>query len=323
MMEDEAIAWLVRVQSDSADEATWQEFTAWLEADPAHRTAFDRVERFDAEIVASGRAIADMPSETSNVVEFGAFKLSRRVLAVAASLAAAVLIAVVVAWRASAPGITEYATGYGESKTISLADGSTVDLNTNTKIALDAAQGDRHVVLESGEALFHVTKDKAHPFVVAVGNRFVRVVGTVFDVLRNDGAISVVVAEGEVIVSPRAKHQSDANEIALRPGDALVYDEASARTTRSRVDPSHALAWRNGYLVYEMAPLSKVVGDLNRYYANKIVLANDGAAALRFSGVLKIDDEVSVLARLSQFLPVAASRRPDGTVMLRLTEKRD
>ncbi|MBI3676199.1 MAG: FecR domain-containing protein [Proteobacteria bacterium] len=321
---DEAAGWFVRINSDSASEADWAAFTAWLEADSTHRLAFDRVEDLDREL----DALAAKPEE--KVVAFnrrsGPAKITVRGpqawIAGAGLLAAAALVAIFVMPRA--PQAVTLATGTGETKSVDLADGTHIDINTKSKIILDHGVAGRHVILVGGEALFHVAKDPTRPFVVAVGDRAVRVVGTVFNVLRNEGAITVVVAQGKVAVSPLKRHSGARVQQTefLTPGEGLVYDESNETLTRERVDPTHTLAWRDGYLVYDNAPLASVASDLNRYFSHRVA-AEGKAERLRFSGVLKMDNEDAVLNRLTKLLPIGTSRNPDGTVTLRSPKNSD
>ena len=299
---DEAVGWHVRLSE--ADEKTWTEFTAWLEADPAHRIAFDRVEDLDSELeneVFHEVAEDDVPEFVSPARQFAPWLT-------AAGIGTSLVLAFLFFNRAPAP--VEYATRTGESRTVVLADGTQINLNTATILRVD---GLRHITLEKGEALFHVARDTVHPFVVTSGDRNIRDIGTVFDVLRSAGAVTVVVAEGRVGVSPRDKHE---REVALQQGDRLVHSEVTGATAIERVDPDQALAWRRGYLVYRNAPLSAVASDLNRYFAAPIAL-DPGVATQRFTGVLRIDNQDAILNRISQFLPVTVDRGKDGRIILR------
>jgi transmembrane sensor len=307
---DEAIAWHVRVAAPDADETVWVDFTSWLEADAANRVAFDRVENLDSELTALSPALASMAAAAKS-----RFRPSRWVWSAGATaLAASIVLAIV--FVTGGPQPSEYVTQIGETRTVTLADGTRIELNTATKILLPSEGSGRHVVLEQGEALFHVVRDPAHPLVVTVGDRDVRDAGTVFNVLRNEGVITVVVAEGKVAVSPH-EHIQNANEVRLAQGEQFVHSETDGSTTVERVDIAHALAWRDGYLIYDNAPLSKVVSDLNRYFPNHVTLENNAVAMRRFSGALRMDNEDAVLERISRFLPVSVQHHPDGHIVLR------
>lgn len=318
---DEAVAWHVRLGSDEADERVWQAFTAWLEAGEENRTAAERVEAFTADLDESIRA-AGAAEADGTLVRFSrrSRASSRSLYALAgagAALAAAVALFVIFSGPLRQQPALEYRTAIGGTKTVTLSDGSVVDLNTGTRIRV-SAKG-RRVELIEGQALFHVAKDAAHPFVVSVGDRTIEDLGTVFDVLRNQATVTVTVAEGRVGFA-----ESDAEpKVMLLPGDQLVYSERSGHGELRHVNPNSALAWRNGYLIYQDAPLPSVVADINRYFSDRVVIGDSQAAAKRFSGVLRMDGEDAVLQRLSHLLPVEAVRRPDRSIALQTPKARD
>ena len=311
---DQAIAWHVKFADSSAREADWLAFTQWLEADPANRLAYDRVEALDVELTSADLGGAVTPLRAPQVVI--AHRAKRAMwFAGAGALIAASLAVVLVLRNAEpeAPTPVTYVTRIGETKTVALADGSRIDINTASSVTIQVDKTMRRVVLSRGEGLFHVAKDARHPFVVELGDRSVRVVGTTFDILRTSSQISVVVAEGRVAVSSRTPGVAEA---MLGPGDRLTYSEDGKTATIQRVDPNEAMSWRQGYLVYRDAPLSKVIDDLNRYFPTPVVLQG-GPGTQRFTGVLRLDNQDAVLRRLAEFLSLEASHRPDGRIGLR------
>lgn len=322
---DEAVAWHVRLNSDQADERTWLAFTSWLESDGANRTAFDEVEDFTGGLessVAMARGSTSLASIGSARFHVRSLLRSPYGLAAAAmALAAAALLFVFLPLEPRQSASVPYSTRTGETRSVALPDGTVVDLNTGTTISVRVGGSERHVALDRGQALFHVAKDSRHPFDVSVGSRVIRVVGTVFDVLRNEGTITVTVAEGKVgFFQPDA--QADRG-LMLVAGDQVALAEATGKATLRRVDPSVALAWRSGYLVYQNAPLAMIVSDLNRYFARRVAIGDGGAAGQRFSGVLRMDREDAVLRRLSRLLPIEAEYRADGGIVLRTPKHRD
>jgi transmembrane sensor len=319
---DEAIAWHVRINSSDADETAWKEFASWLASDDANRIAFDHVEDFDSELTTLRPALAPMTAQAGVNAKseywmqtLRRIRPSRRVWMTGAAVLAASIV-LVAALVTSGLKPIEYATRVGETRTVMLTGGTKIDMNTSTKILVASEGSGRQVVLAQGEALFHVAQDPAHPFMVTVGDRDVRDVGTVFNILRNEGVITVVVAEGKVAVSPHDRTQN-IDEIRLAQGDQLVHSEENGTTTVEHVDIARALAWRDGYLIYDNAPLSKVVRDLNRYFPSHVILENNAVATRHFSGVLRMDNENAVLERISQFLPVSVQYHPNGDIVLR------
>ena len=194
-----------------------------------------------------------------------------------------------------------------------LADGSVIHLNTDSVISFSFTRAHRDARIDKGEAHFDVAHDQARPFVVIAGDRRVEVVGTAFDIRRDESGVLITVDRGIVKVSAIG----DANStLRLEAGDQYV----GARGVPGRVvkaDLAKVLAWREGRrLIFEDAALSEVVFDLNRYFGQKVTL-DPSARDLRFSGILKIDDEPSILHRLESFLPVTAVTQGSNLVLKR------
>jgi transmembrane sensor len=235
-------------------------------------------------------------------------------------LAASLILGVGLEMRQSAPRIAHYETRIGETRTVALADGSTVAMNTDS--AIDVSIGDeRRVALVRGEAVFKVAHDPAHPFLVSAGNRIVYDVGTVFDLLYTPDRTVITVAEGRVGVAPLdILPQPQLTPVAA--GEQLVARPALVDQVR-KVDPATAMAWQQGYLTYRNTPLSIVVGDLNRYFPKKIVLMDQDAGRREFSGALKVDDEDAVVSRLAELMPLVVEHGNDGVITLRLKPQAD
>jgi transmembrane sensor len=311
----EAAEWLARLNAAAAGEAVWLEFTGWLEAGEANRVAFDLVEDLyddldDVELVASPDLDSNGWEHIPRPVAAGGLFL----------LAASLILGVGLEMRQSAPRIAHYETRIGETRTVALADGSTVAMNTDS--AIDVSIGDeRRVALVRGEAVFKVAHDPAHPFLVSAGNRIVYDVGTVFDLLYTPDRTVITVAEGRVGVAPLdILPQPQLTPVAA--GEQLVARPALVDQVR-KVDPATAMAWQQGYLTYRNTPLSIVVGDLNRYFPKKIVLMDQDAGRREFSGALKVDDEDAVVSRLAELMPLVVEHGNDGVITLRLKPQAD
>jgi len=287
-VEHEAASWVARLASSDATDADRRAFETWRGADPAHAAAY-------AEMDALWRRLGQLPDPRR--------KGPPKTLA---GLAAIALIGAALAYQVglldrlradlrSAVGTIEHAT---------LPDGSRVDLNTDTAIAVRFTQGERGITLLRGEASFDVVPDRSRPFVVRGGGLSVRAVGTRF-FLRADGADSPVgVAEGRVDVSAQSGHVvvSAGEEVRLG-GDALHVAAA---------DVERATAWRDGRLIFSGKPLAAVLMELNRYRRGRIVLLDRGLGERRVTGAFdarNTDDALDVIAttmgiRIRRFSPL-------------------
>ena len=318
----EAIGWLLRLDAPDATESDWLAFHVWLEASPEHLDAFEQADRVSAALTGSAPAL--LQALDSRTASKPIVAQPRRPLQVrrtqrwtrawptdAGLAAAAAAVLVVVAVRPPPPIPTElYQTAVGQNRMLNLADGSHVQLNSGSRLSVRWEPGARRVELAEGEAAFDVAKDPNRPFLIGVGDRSIRVVGTEFDVIRHDGHLRVTVRRGVVAVqSPDPAAQAE--PVLLRVGDQLEHQAGDRVSTVRQVDPDAAFAWRGGQLIYQDQPLNAVVADLNRYYATPVRVEGP-AAAMRFSGVLKIDAEEAVVRRLQGFLQLSVARRPDG-----------
>lgn len=308
---EDAAAWVVRLEAGDLAEAEASAFDAWLSAAPENPSAFDDALSVSRAYAAAAEPVArELAQRRPARVAVG----RRAFLGVgAAAAAAAVAVLVVPDLRAPQPAI--YATGKGERRSVRLADGSSIDLNGATRISVTLGRDGRNVTLERGQAVFDVTHDPRRPFVVAAGDRTVRVVGTQFDVRRLEGKLSVTVARGAVEVHPAPGTAGQAYR--LRPGQRLVHLEGVEASQVAVAEVEQVLGWRSGRLVYREQPLSEVVADLNQQFDTPIRIEDAGLAGTPISGVLVLDNQESVIRRLALLLPLTAVRSDAGVVLRR------
>lgn len=306
-----AAEWVVRLEAGNLGEAEAVAFDAWLSATPENASAFDAA-------LAVSQAYAVAAAEVS--LGLSGRRLARPIgrrmfVAFGAAATAAGAAAVVFAPMLSAPRTQTYVTAKGEHRTIRLADGSTVDLNGGTRLDVSFARDVRQVALAEGQAVFDVIHDARRPFLVAAGDRTVRVVGTQFDVRHLSGKVSVTVARGAVEVRPAAGTSGKAYR--LHPGQRLDHVEGAPSTRIATLEPDEVLGWRAGRLVYRQQPLSEVIADLNQQFPAQIRIADPELAARPISGVLVLDDQDAVIRRLALLVPITAVRSGAGVVLRR------
>lgn len=276
---DEAINWTVRLRDGSSGD--WQKFTAWLEADPAHLVAFEEAAEFDdrlGQVCVRGRS----PSLEDRRPR------SRRRWVVGGAAAAA-LAASVFSWWAVQGSRELYPveTAAGQRLELTLAGGSTIHVNGETKLLLDREDA-RFAELVHGEALFTVAHDPSTAFQVNAGSAYVRNLGTVFDVRRDGNEVAVAVAKGAVLFSAAGR------DVRLAQGDtATIRDDG---IEAGRTDPAAIGGWRKGQLSYSSARLSEVARDVARVSGVEVQVA-PGLAGRRFTGVIIVDGDREALKR--------------------------
>jgi transmembrane sensor len=307
-----AADWVVRLGAPDAGEADWLAFEAWLTAAPGNRQAFDAVQALSMTIDANAEAIA-AGLEMSDEPRARRSRFSGRPAMATAAVAAVVLTVLIapMARNLLAPPPVVYATLKGERRTIQLPDGTRVQLNTSSRIKVQFAGGRREVAMDDAEAAFDVTHDPSRPFVIRVGDQTVQVVGTQFDVSNRQGLVSVTVRRGVVKVWSK----TGGDVARLTPGWRLRHRSGVAGAKIEQVTADDAFAWQDGRLICRDEPLVGVVGDLNRYFPRPIRLEGRQLAALRFTGVLTIDDEAQTLQRLSALLRLSATPSGDAIVL--------
>ncbi|HTU09926.1 MAG TPA: FecR domain-containing protein [Allosphingosinicella sp.] len=306
-IEEEAIAWVVRLRDAGADD--WEAFTGWLEADAAHQHAYD--EAALADLDAADLAPAPRPVQPAwTPAEAPAYRPNRRRFLGWGGGAVAAAVAGLVAYTTIPAGAALYAveTGPGEHRRIDLADGSRIDLNGGTRIQLDRNNA-RFASLEQGEALFTVVHDEARPFEVEAAGAQMRDLGTVFNVVAERGAVEVGVSEGRVLFDPRGV------AVDLSPGMSLRRAAATARPVVARVEPDAIGGWRAGRLSYRSASVAQVASDLSRNLG-VAVRASPPVARQNFTGVIMLDaDKGTAVRRAASLLGVSASRAGDGWLL--------
>ena len=306
-----AVDWLMRLRNDASGVQDWVDFDAWLEASPRHKAAYDDALAVWSELEQIAPAIKARLDQASAPVRLIPRQarpsgLTRWGLGGAVAAAAAALAVMPFAGSILYPQ-QAYATARGETRTVVLSDGTKVHMNSGSRLTVRMTRGERQVAMGDAEAVFDVTKDPKRPFVITVGDRVVRVVGTEFDVSRRGPDLAVTVRRGIVEVRPQGNSDG---AVRLLPGQRL--DHASGQATRiSAVDPEDAFAWRSGRLVYRGQPLTTVVAELNRHFAQPVSLADPQTGKQSFSGVLVLDDEKAVVERLSLLAPISVM--PSGT----------
>ncbi len=308
----EAADWLTRLQRPEVEETDWLAFDAWL-SEPGASEAYDAIQAVDEEIFQRGPAVRGELAEPKRAAAKRTFTIDWRWLGGLGATAAAAAVALAIApWGELLPQPdTLYSTAKGESRAIQLADGSHIDLNTDSHLSVRLEKDARRVTVHDGQALFDVAHDTARPFLITAGDETVRVVGTKFDVRRRDGQLTVTVLRGLVEVSTDGEDAP----IRLRPGQMLEHLEGASGVTVSNVSAEDQVGWRSGRLIYRDQPLGRIAADMNHYFDRPLRLEGENTANLHFSGVLIVDSQDAMVRRLTSLMPIAATPSDDAIVL--------
>lgn len=307
----EASAWLTRLQDSGRTASAEAAFKEWLSANPAHARAFTRVN--DVWEIIPGAAALGQPPRT---VRYRRAHRARTPWLAAAACAALVLIAVGIV-HTLVPTARTYQTAPGVQKTVVLADHTRVTLNTDTRLLVEYRGSERRVVLERGEALFHVKENAQRPFVVKTGTAQIVDLGTVFDVRHYSPTVAVTLLEGKVWVGAKAARPGQpALSTVLVPGERLTL-RADGTHVLERPDIQQALAWRHGQVYFDDTTLSDAVADLNRYGGTPIRISDPALGDLRISGVFSVHDPAEFALAVASLHNLRTGHRGNAIVLMR------
>ena len=289
-----AAAWLLkRNENANWDETAQSGLDAWLAQSLSHRVAYLRL---DAAWSSADRLAALGPKPEQSQTRRGGAPIW---IGIAAAVVIAAGIGITASRFIAEPPERVYTTPIGGRETISFADGSKIELNTDTVLRTRMTTSQRTVWLDKGEAYFQVKHDAAHPFAVMAEGHRVTDLGTAFLVRRDSGRLEVSLVQG------RARVESEtvlmpSQSATLAPGDVVVASANSmAMEKKSAADLDNALAWRRGMLVFHRTPLADVAREYNRYNRTKIVIAGADVGRRVISATLPATD-LNAFARMAR-----------------------
>jgi transmembrane sensor len=257
----------------------------------------------------------------------------RRLAAAAAAIAVVCLGITSAVWLLGQRGQT-YETAIGEQRSVTLADGSTIDMNARSRIRIRFTKQARDVDLLDGQALFTVARDPARPFTVSSDNTRVRAIGTQFVVYRRKSGTTVTVLEGKVSVLPVS--QAGASELVdeMQP-KASALPRSTSRSHRARqpvfltageqvmlsaltpvaprsADMAAATAWTQRQIVFQGTPLTEVVEEFNRYNVRQMIIRDTDLASVRVSGIFSSTQPGSLLRFLREQVGLVVDESEDS-----------
>ncbi|WCN00464.1 FecR family protein [Acidovorax sp. GBBC 1281] len=295
----QAVEWLVDLQSGSATNATRRGLNDWRQQHPDHDRAWRHIEavngRLESVSAASVLAHAALASPRS---------LRRRT---GVKALAVLLFAGSGTWlvhREATPWqqwLADERTGVGERRTVRLADGSMVALNTGTALSVQMGSTERRLRLVSGEVAVTTGHEGAFaglPFVVETAHGELRPLGTKFSVHLQDGSSRVAVYEGAVAIQP---HDADGQALTLRAGEQTRLTRDSIR--RPVAAQESDIAWMDGMLLAGGMRLADFLTELARHRPGRID-CDPAVAEQRVSGSYPLVDTDRILEVLQSTLPV-------------------
>jgi transmembrane sensor len=302
----EAAQWLAQLQSTPVARSTISDFLAWR-SDGQNAEAFRHAERLWSSAAGVGDRPAIKGALRSAMTQDADRSRWWRRPALQAVAAALILFmaggAVLLRLPFDAPS---YVTAVGERRMFALADGSTVQLDTDSRVSVHYTIFSRALTLEQGQAFFTVAHESRRRFVVTAGDTMVIATGTRFDVRRNDGSVAVTLIQGGVDV-----RVSQHDPVRLFSGQEMVHRSGDTPVIRP-VSGGAATAWTSGRIIFDDTPLAEAIAEMNRYTKTAVRLRAPSYAAAHVSGSFETGDVGSFVQAATAVLPLSAEKRANG-----------
>ena len=309
---EEAIQWAVVMASGTVSPAQRAAFDAWLRRAPAHETAWRRLQEIDGDFSAA-RAAAGPAKATLAAVRRGRRRKRRAVLgglSATALLFAGALAGSDYRYRWTA----DVATGSAERQTLEIAGGGRVHLNGRTSLDIETSTRGTVVRLHEGAIVVQSGSGEAAIGVSTAQGTF-RPVGTRYVVTRIEGATDLSVIAGIVSAAPAD------GSIERRIGAGAAVRIADGEIRHLPATGLRAGAWAGGIIEADDARLGAVLDGLAAHRRGWLLFDGD-VAALRVSGVFRLDDTDGALAALERVLPIELDRITAWVVRVRLRDAR-
>jgi len=270
---------------------------AWLAEARAHRIAYWRQKA----VWENAQRLTALCTSMSRPEHRGSAKNSRPLLlriAAAAIVASAVGASYYQFSGAGSGNEKTFTTLVGGRETVTLADGSQIELNTNTVLRVRADKAMRLVTLEQGEAFFDIKHNATRPFVVTAAGHRVTDLGTKFAVKDAPDRLEVTLFQGKARLESTDK-LSPPNTTILSPGEVAIATPQSVTVIKKpQKELADQLGWRRGMLTFYRATLADAAHEFNRYNTRKIVVVDNAAEAELIDGTFPVNN-VDLFARFA------------------------
>jgi transmembrane sensor len=243
------------------------------------------------------------------------FWRNRSLMAAAAVGLILLVSAIAVFWPQNEKSV-QYATTFGEKRTIQLPDNSVIVLNSNSIVTIPEkwdTDKPRRVTLE-GEAFFSVTHQANNQkFIVSTpGGKQIDVLGTEFNVYDRDNESRIVLASGKVNLS--LQQNGKIKQVEMQPGD-LVSVTADAAFSLKRVDPSLYTAWMEDKIYFDDYTLKDVAHMLEQQYGYKVVFDSKALSDQKITAFLEVKSPEDILSTISETFEVTITQK-DKTITI-------
>ncbi|GAY20119.1 FecR family protein [Sphingobium fuliginis] len=342
----EAAAWCFRLK-ETPTEALLAEFQSWIDASKTNAEAFanamlvapmkpaerQRIEQFLGQSLpaldrSGSKARTGSPAATIHTFPAknhatplkpaGRSRTGRRWAT--GAIAAAAMVALTVGllpnlplpWLLSQARAETYATGHGDIRRFTLADGSLVTLDTDSRVEVVIGRSKRHALLRQGRARFVVAAD-LRPFTIRAGNGDVVTAKGEVDVgVDGNAQVELRLRSGSASVKARDTMDRQSESMPLTINRPVLYaggDFAPRVVTAPTADTRD---WPSGWVEYRTIPLGELIREANRYAKTPIILDDPKLARLTASGRFQLTETDRFASRIAELFQLRISRRAGG-----------
>ena len=207
----------------------------------------------------------------------------------------------------------------GSRTIVQLSDGTEVHLNYGSKIKYPRNFGNTREVTLSGEGYFDVAHNPEKPFIVKTGKLNVKALGTEFNVnaYPGDDVIETTLIEGKVVIEKTIQGEKNLSLGTMVPGQHVAYDLNSGKVTSTKGGVGKYVAWKEGKMIFDNAPIAEVARELSRKF-NVVIEVEDNIKYLTYTVAFADDPLFLILDLMTETTPITYKRFPreklqDGT----------
>lgn len=310
---DEALDWVVRLKTGAPTQADVDALQRWRQQSPAHEAAFRQAARLYRH---AGIAVRELAGEQADEIESVPQRpprlLARRLVlggAVAAAAGYVMARPPLGLWPSIEELSADYRTVKGEQRRIVVALDVSMELNTQTSVALRSAPSETRIELISGEAAVTTKLSASRPLVMLAGDGRITALQADFNARCLDGTVSVTCLNGAVTV------EQGRNTVRLGKAEQVSYSRAGLEASVP-VDATQVTAWQAGLLIFRDRPLTSVVDEVNRYRLGKIIITNAELKRRLVNGTFQLDKLENFVAQVEQLFGARITSLPGGVVLL-------
>ncbi len=289
---EQAAEWLL-LSSDDWDQPAKQAFQRWLGQHQDHQRAWQRALHLQS-------MLGNLPEQSAQILQANPTLSRRRAMS---TLVMMMTTGGLLAWQSGVLNSHDFTTRTSEQLDVTLADGTRLQLNTNTQVDVSLSSSRRQIQLQQGEILINTGKNGLYleaPFHVSTRDAQLQALGTRFSVQQQQHQTRLQVFEGRVRVSG---HQGQEWQI-VTAGQQVQFNQLGIRHQQAASISS--TLWTQQLFAADNLPLAELVTELQRYFSGHIRL-HPTLANQRVSGLFPINNIPDTLSLLAQSHPLEVS----------------